>query len=415
MEIIKKLKDTVNHLYQDHLYRNSFYLILSNVIVGITGFLFWLIAARFYSPEDVGLAVALISAMTLFMVFSASGFNPAFIKFLPSMSSEERNELISTLFLFSIIISAILYFVFILFIDFFAPKLYILTSPEYSLIFIFSVIFLDIFLLMNGIFTSNRKSDFLFVKNTIQGISRLIFLPFFVFVGVMGIFISTTISLVIALFFSLFLLLRIYPTLRICFNMKILKNAFAFISANYISTIFLQLPNLLFPIIILNALSEADVAYFYIPWQLFFVFFVIITVINSAFLMEGSHDERDIEKHKRKTIKLSFLVVFGGIILFFIFGEFLLSLFGKEYIDSTNLLYVLAISLIPLVINQIYLTIKLIKKGVKEFTVLSVIIYSSSLIIGTILIPYFGIIGVGYGWLIGQMIGVVWIVVKKFR
>lgn len=197
----------------------------------------------------------------------------------------------------------------------------------------------------------------------------------------------------------------------ICFDMKILKNTFAFISANYISTIFLQLPNLLFPIIILNILSESDVAYFYIPWQLFFVFFVIICLISSVFLMEGSHKEKDIEKYKRKTIKLSFLVVFGGIILFFVFGEFLLSLFGKEYIDSANLLYVLAISLVLVAINQIYLTTKLIKKEIKEFTVFNVIIYSSSLVMGTLLISSFGIIGVGYGWFIGQMLGSVFIII----
>jgi len=195
--------------------------------------------------------------------------------------------------------------------------------------------------------------------------------------------------------------------------MKILKNTFTFILANYISTIFLQLPNLLFPIIILNMFSAADVAYFYIPWRLFFVFFVIITVINTSFLTEGSHNEINIKKQEIKTIKLSFLIVSGAIILFVIFGKFLLSLFGERYIDSTNLLYVLAVSLIPVAINQIHLTITLIKKEIKEFVALNMIIYSLSLIIGTILISYFGIIGVGYGWLIGQMFGVAWIVVKK--
>lgn len=130
--------------------------------------------------------------------------------------------------------------------------------------------------------------------------------------------------------------------------------------------------------------------------------------------MEGSY-KKDIRKDQGKAIKLSFLVVLGGIALFFMFGRPLLSLFGKGYADSVNLLYVLALSLIPASINQIYLTVKNIRKEIREFTGMNVFIYSSSLVLGTLSIPYFGIIGIGYGWLIGQTLGVVWIGLKIFK
>ncbi len=111
-----------------------------------------------------------------------------------------------------------------------------------------------------------------------------------------------------------------------------LKKTFAFTFANQIATIFLRIPGLLFPLVILNLLPAQNVAYFYIPWMIFLMFCDFVSLINGAFLMEGSHKERDTSKHERKAIKLSLLVVFGGIALFSMFGEFILSLFGKEYI-----------------------------------------------------------------------------------
>jgi len=416
--MIGYIKHEIWYLYQDKLYRNASYLMLSNIIIALTGFFFWLIAARLYTPEDVGLATALISAMGLFVVFSTSGFDPTFIRFLPSMNSEERSRFISTAFLFSIAVSAILSVIFILFIDFFAPKLDILKFPVYSLIFILFTIVACMFFLLNGMFIARRKCSFLLIKTSLQCILKVLFLPFLILVMGMGIwvgiFLSYSFSIIVALFFALFLLLRVYPRIKICFDIKVLKKAFKFLSGNYISSIFSQLPNFLFPIIVLNLVSGADAAYFYMPWHIFFIFLSFIGPINAALLMEGSY-KKDIRKDQGKAIKLSFLVVLGGIALFFMFGRPLLSLFGKGYADSVNLLYVLALSLIPASINQIYLTVKNIRKEIREFTGMNVFIYSSSLVLGTLSIPYFGIIGIGYGWLIGQTLGVVWIGLKIFK
>jgi len=415
VRIIKNIKGITKYIYQDHLYRNSFYLILSNVIVGITGFLFWLIAARFYSVSDIGFASALFSVMGVLMLLSLAGINQTFIRFIPNANEKERNKIISTSLFFSILASIFLSVIFIVFIDTFSPKLHFIKQNYiYISIFIISVVASSVFGLLNGLFIAKRKSNFLLIKNTVQGGLKLFPLPFVIFLGTMGIFLSHTLSLIVAILLSSFLFIKIYPNFKVLIDLRTVKKIFAFTFANQIATISFRLPGLLFPIIILNLLSARDAAYFYIPWIIFSMFCEFIILINSAFLMEGSNEEKDMWAHKIKTIKLSFLVVFGGIVLFFVLGETILSLFGKEYVQSLSLLYVLIISSIPFAINQVYLTTKNIKKEVKEFTLMNVFIYSSILIISLILIPYFGTIGVAYGWLIGQMLGIVWIIFKIF-
>ncbi len=51
--------------FNDPLYKNSIFLIASSLLGAGTGFVFWVIAARFYSAEDVGFASAIVSAMSV--------------------------------------------------------------------------------------------------------------------------------------------------------------------------------------------------------------------------------------------------------------------------------------------------------------------------------------------------------------
>ncbi len=411
------IRHGIAYFYKDKLYRNASYLVMSNLVISITGFLFWVIAARLYEPSDIGMASVLISMMAFFSIFAVSGFDVTSIRFLPSMDDEEGGKLISTSFLFAIAISLTLSTAFILLIDLFAPSISILKSPIYGLMFIVSSVSFCVFYLLNGMFIARMRSDLVLLKGSLQGALKVIFLPFLIIAGGFGIYLSYALSVIVGLLLSIFLIVRLYSKISLCFDFDVLKKTLVFLSGNYISSIFSQLPNLLFPIIILNMISGADAAYFYMPWHMFFVFFGFIGPINAAFLMEGSYDEKEkeIEMGEVKAIKLCSLVVLGGLVLFLVFGRFILSLFGARYANADNLLYVLAVSLVPAAINQIYLTLKNIRKEMKILTSLNMLIYSSSLVLGTLLIPSFGILGIGYGWFIGQSLGTVWIGLESCR
>jgi len=49
----------------DGLYRTSFFMAFANIMSAGCGFFFWIIAARLYALEQVGLATALISSLAL--------------------------------------------------------------------------------------------------------------------------------------------------------------------------------------------------------------------------------------------------------------------------------------------------------------------------------------------------------------
>ena len=81
---ILTIKEGLKKLYRVSLYRNAVYLMLDNAIPALSGFAFWVIAARLYSAENVGIASATISVTGLLVAFSTLGLGNTLIRFLPN-------------------------------------------------------------------------------------------------------------------------------------------------------------------------------------------------------------------------------------------------------------------------------------------------------------------------------------------
>jgi len=82
----KNREELKQHL-SDPLFKTAYFLMFSSLTSAGSGFFFWLIAARFYSTADIGLASAIISAMGLISMLSLLGFDISLVRFLPECSS----------------------------------------------------------------------------------------------------------------------------------------------------------------------------------------------------------------------------------------------------------------------------------------------------------------------------------------
>jgi len=82
LRIVRSPEKGIKSLYGVSFYRNAVYLMLSSGVTAALGFVFWILAARFYSASDVGLASAIISAAGLLALLSTLGLNYGLIRFL---------------------------------------------------------------------------------------------------------------------------------------------------------------------------------------------------------------------------------------------------------------------------------------------------------------------------------------------
>ncbi len=76
------------------LYRNSIFLITGQAVATGLGFFFWMMVARYYTEYEVGIGVAIISAVCFLGLLSTFGLKVAIVRFLPK--SEKPVELINS-------------------------------------------------------------------------------------------------------------------------------------------------------------------------------------------------------------------------------------------------------------------------------------------------------------------------------
>ena len=105
-------KGGLKGLYGVSLYRNAIYLMVNSVLLVLTGFFFWMAAARLYPVEAVGLTSAAIAAIGLLTLLSTLGLDYGLIRFLPG-SGEKARDMINSCFTVGGLISIALAFIFL--------------------------------------------------------------------------------------------------------------------------------------------------------------------------------------------------------------------------------------------------------------------------------------------------------------
>src|SRR5665647_2414281 len=126
---MKTISKFYNFLIKDSLYRNSILLMLSTAAVTVFGFFFWIINARIYSTEQIGLGTTLISIISLISGFSFLGLGTGLIRYLPT--SDRKNTKINTSLTLVSIMSILISIIYLVFMKTFSPKLLFVRESIY--------------------------------------------------------------------------------------------------------------------------------------------------------------------------------------------------------------------------------------------------------------------------------------------
>lgn len=403
-----QIKRYILFYFEDSLLRNALFLVANSILGSFAGFMFWLIAARYYSAEDVGLASTIISTIGLIALFSNLGFSISLIRFL-SNSKEKARNLINSCMTVSGSLAAILSITYIIFIEKLSPALaYIQKDKIYIIIFVVFTILTIISNLQESIFIAYRRANLSFIKMSLLNFIKIPIIFIVMSFGSLGIILSYGIAYFVAVFTALYILIPkinndYIPNITI--EWEIVKDISNYSVGNYISWIFETLPNFILPIMITNVLNPEMTAYFYMAWMVAGIVFIIPKSIATSLLAEGAHEEASLKNNIVKSLKSTFKIVIPGIFGVFLFGDKILMLFGNEYsTNATKLLLLLSLSSIPMIFNNIYISINRLKKDLVSIILINVLIDVGTLLIGYITIERYGILGIGLGWTISQFL-----------
>ena len=393
--------DGLKAFYSVSLYRNAVYLILNSGFTSALGFAFWILAARLYSDEEVGLVSAAIAAAAFLVTLSNFGLDFGLVRFL-SNSDQRSNAMVNSCFTIGGLVALASSLIFLAGVNIWSPALtFLRQNPLLSGSFVVGVVAWAIHVLLHNVFVAHQRSKFTLLQGIIQSITKLILIVSLSgTVYGFGILTSWGISFAAAVAVGLlFLLPRLqrgyYPLPTI--KKEVVKEIAHFSLANYAVGLVGRISGFILPLMIINLLGPEQSAYFYIASAVISNGLMLIPAgISLSLFAEGSHDEEYLGDYIRKSLKFSFLILVPLIILVFLIGDKILLLFGKAYSqEATKLLWILALSSPLAAINGAYFCKKRVEKKMKSVILLNALTEVIGLGLSYLLIPVMGIMGAG--------------------
>jgi O-antigen/teichoic acid export membrane protein len=404
---ISTSRDQLKALWRNPLYSNALYILTAHLATAVFGFVFWVMAARFYSAGDVGLASALISAMNLLSIVSGLGFGYGLIRFLGA--SKEPVALINSSFTIVGSVSAAAGVIFILGTGLWSPALvYARTNHIYLLIFVLAVSAAAVSGIADNTFIAKRMAGYMLARNIAFNVSRLV-LPVVLAAPLesFGIFASWGAAASVSLLLGVVVFLpRAQSGYRLSLSLdrKAVGGMFRFSFENYLSDVFWLAPILILQsVVVVNLLGSESNAYFAVAWAMGGILNAIPAAVSMSLLAEGSHDEEGLEQSFWRSLKMTFLILIPAVILVSVPADKLLLLFGSEYSqNAATLLRLLAVSAFPLALNYLYFGTKRVEKRLRVVIYLIVLAGAITVGLSYLLMPHMGITGAGVAWLVCQ-------------
>lgn len=401
----------IKKYFDDPLLKNSLYLMLTSISNAGFGFIFWVLAAKFYSQEEVGIATALFSSLSLLVLLSRFGLDYSIISFFPK---NEKNPIFSTSSLITTLFSIFFGIIYIAGIDLFSPKLNLLKSFLNSSVFLTTLAASSLISITGISFVALRKSEYYFFQSILVG-SRVVFLVPLIAFGSIGIMSSIDFSLILALFISLIYLKKLNIKLTFGIDKHFLSNSFNFSVGNYISGLSTAAPSFILPIMVLNTLGPEQAANYYIVYSIAAFLFMIPNTISVSLFVEGSNGE-DLKKAVYKSMSTILSLLIPCAIILFFCGSWILRFMDKDYSSNgLELLRTMIFSSLFVVFNFVYFSIQRIQKDTRGLVIISGMNLILLIVSGYFLMLWFGLIGIGYAWLISYGISSLVIIGVIFR
>ena len=394
------------HFSSDSLFRNSVYLMLSTGVMGVLGFLFWILASHLYAPSDIGLATSIISAAGLMVGLSTLGLNNVLIRFLAQ--SSERLLLFSTSFVLTTITSVIVSLAFILWASLSHSPLLAKSPVVVSTLFAFYVVTLTMNGMIEGAFIAHRVAKYVFFKNLWLSLSKIALLLVFIRTAYLGIVAATLFATLIGVSLGLIILVRrLHYSHNFSLGLSTLSKMRSFAIGNYVGSIFGMLPSTLMPLIVLSRLGASSAAYYYIPAMILALLNVIPSATAQSLFAEVSHDEENLRHYILQALRNLFALLIPATALVIVFAPIALGLFGHTYqSEGTVVLRILALSSLFGGMNYIGDAILNIQKRPVAYIIMNVL--NSILVVGLgyIVAPH-GLVAIALATLVGQIITII--------
>ena len=395
-----------SRLRADHLVRNSLYLVVSNGIQAVVGFAFWLVMARLYRTEDIGIASSLISATSLLAFFALVGLNTTVMRFLPSTTN--KGPLLTAVYIMVSGVAAVIAVGYVMLTPIFAPRLdFVAHSFLMTAGFALLAAATAVAVMNDSVFMASRRAEFCAVTDgVLGGVSKMVIGISLAGSGAYGLYLSAISGPAIAAIVGIVLIITILHWRPSLTNpLQTLKPLLKYSGANYVANSMNLLPNVVVPLIVLDRLGAKAAGYYFYAFQIAGILITAAAAIEASFMAEGSQAGANWRVIRRRSRRLAIMIFVPGGVITALAAHWVLLAFGRAYsLHGTGSLEILAAAVLPIAAcNWGWTVLRL--TGRLRSLLASTAIYGAAICGSAWFLAPHGLTALSSAWLVGSVLG----------
>jgi O-antigen/teichoic acid export membrane protein len=403
------------------LHRNGYALLFGSGTTSVLGLAYWVLAARLYPAETVGLNSALLAAMMFLSGLGQLGINSTLIRFIPRAGRASGRFILITYGLatgIAVLASLVFYFG----AAWWAPALsFVAAGSIWRWSFLAAVIVWCLFALQDNVLTGLRQATWVPVENTLFSFVKILLLL---------IFVRSSPAFGILLSWVLPAVLLIPPVNLLIFGRMLGAHAanpppggesmasahiLRFGAGNFLGSLFFVVYSTLLPVMVTNQVSPSANAYFYLPWTVASSIQLIGLSLAASLVVESALDRSLLRAHARRVLVSSFALLLPTVLVIFVSAPYLLQVYGAAYAAAgTLLLRLLMVAAIPSNLVAVAIGIMRARNRNRQIVLSQGILCAIALGLSYILLPRAGITGVGAAWLVAQTVAALYLLLTEF-
>jgi len=384
------------------LERNSLFLVLNTCAGAGFGFLFWLTAARRFEPTTFGSAAALLTLLPLVSTLALAGLPETIWRFL-SPSPDPRAFLLRSLKV-SLPLSFVTGFLWWGFIMVFDSSSVSQDRKLLAVVLSLLVGSVSLSSLVSAALIAVRRPAFLLAETVSSGLVRLGLLALLPVSSPLTLLVVFLLASSASSAVSLFVVLRLIPSRPGGFGSRFRfgPDVRRFAQGNWLTGSVSLAPRALVVSIVSWRLGSVSAAWVAVPLMVYPFLVLVSSASFRSLLASASASPVEFPRLARQMLQSSLLFTSLAAAVVSLAASPLLSLFGESYVAADGVLRLFALAAILATPNYVLDATLLIRKDVRGFTVSNLL--GSAWIVGSVLIgSEFGLLGVGFGWVVGQV------------
>jgi O-antigen/teichoic acid export membrane protein len=396
------------------LARNSTYLMLATGVNLALGYVYWVIAARLYTPDEVGVAAAVIAAFSLAWVVSSLGIGNFVVQTMSHRTSGREwastlNAAVIAACAAGLLAGAVLVAAGLALGDRAGLPA---REPLYILAFAVGLLATIATDVSDKAFIGEQRTERLLVRNLVFSAGKVLLLavPVFASANALGLAWSWILACLASTLVSIWLLRGLKRGYRVSARGTgaLVRPTLRRSGGHHMVSVGNLAPGYLLPLLVAGMLSATQSAYFYTTWRVGAVFFIISAAVGTSLFADASRPGADLQRSLRSSVKLIVLLLVPAVAVCAVAGKPILGILGEEYANhGYGLLLIMVVAAVPDAVTNVYVAVLRARHRLRFAALLTNGMAVASVLFAALLVGPYGIAGAGAGWLIGQTLGAI--------